>query len=154
MAFMYEKYINVLKRERLYRKDFPISEPRSYEDDILTRRQLIISSLVPCKRTSRYILDDCVLVRRNSSSINYDQEVTPSTQISNLPNPTQIPRPPLSPSNLPYLPLAKYKSPKNGYKSDKVVKSLPVLPAARNSPQYPFHNSYVLAKLKRSDVPK
>ena len=159
-----EKYVSVLERERLYRNDFPSSTPRTderlYRKDFprstpridedfsqsVHKRKIDMRSSVPCH--------DCVLVKRNSSSIYDDQDVIPSSQISKLPYPTQIPRPPYTPSKLPYLPLAKYKSVKNKSQSPKVIKSLPDLPAARNSPQYPFHNSYVLAKLKRSDVPK
>ena len=138
-----KKFFKIFERERVYRNDFPIQE-----ENIVTKRQITPSS-VPCHGNSKYFMENCVLVKRNSS-IMYDQEVIPSSQVSTLPFPTQIPRPP---SKLPYLPLAKYKS-TTIKQEQNLIKSLPTLPSVRNNPQYPNHNSYVLAKLKRSDIPR
>ena len=166
-----EKLQIILERERLYRHDFKNSfksdlqkkEAREIEETIfrhefpkpVANRRRDDESLfkisakinsVPCHGATKYFLEECVLVKRNSSIIPYDQEVIPSSQVSTLPLATQIPRPPFSNPILPYLPLAKYKSNLNN-----LVKSLP---SVRSKPQYPSHNSYVLAKLKRSDIPK
>ena len=138
-------YISVLGNDRLYRHDFPKSSERDYYN--VTKRH-IASSQVPCQGTT-----PCVLVQENSS-ITYDQDVIPSSQLSSLPFPTQLPRPPLSSSKLPYLPFASYKTTAPTRK--EFVKSLPTFTpsSVRTRPQYPYHKSYVLAKLKRKDIPK
>ena len=139
--------------ERLYRKDFPRALNERVDEDIeVAKRHVSPSSsqAVPCNNN---VTDNCVLVKRNSSSIIYDQQVIPSSQVSSLPLPTQIPRPPFSIAKLPFLPLAKYKT--NGIKTKQSIKKyLPTLPSVRSIPQYPIHNSYVLAKLKRKDIPR
>ena len=164
----FEEYVSALDRDRIYRNDFPNDNPITKEtkvkerlfrqdipeeNDVSERR--IDPDFVPSHGSSKLSMKKYVLVKRNNS-INYDQEVIPSSQISKLPYPTQIPKPPFSTKKLPYLPLAKYKT---SVKTSSEVKSLPVVPPSpstpvRNSPQYPHHNSYVLAKLKRSDIPR
>ena len=141
-------YISVLDRDRLYRNDFPALGERRIERDNynnVTKRQ-IASSQVPCHGEI-----PCVLVKENPSIRPTSQDVIPSSQVSSLPVPTQLPRPP---TKLPYLPFAAYKTKPTS--RNEFVKTLPppTLSSVRTRPQYPYHNSYVLAKLKRKDVPK
>ena len=137
-------FITVLDKDRLYRNDFPkLSEMENYN---VTKRQ-IAPSQMPCHSASK-----CVLVKE-SSSIRPAQDVIHSSQVSTLPLPTQLPRPPLS-SKLPYLPFASYRTTPPA--RNELVKSLPTFrpSSVRSGPQYPYHKSYVLAKLKRKDIPK
>ena len=142
-------FISVLDRDRLYRNDFPAQSERrteidNYTDNVIKRQTA--PSQVPCQGET-----PCVLVKENSSIRATSQDVILSSQVSSLPFPTQLPRPP---TKLPYLPFAAYKTKPTS--RNEFVKTLPspTLSSVRTRPQYPYHNSYVLAKLKRKDVPK